>query len=32
MRNVRQLKGNKLAAVLATAEIGQLFYFAPKIM
>ena len=30
IRNVMQLKGNKLAAVLGTAEICQLFLFGNK--
>jgi hypothetical protein len=30
MRNVTQLKGNKLAAVLGTAEIYQPFYLEAK--
>jgi hypothetical protein len=30
MWNVKQLKGNKLAAVLGIAEICQLFYLAAK--
>jgi hypothetical protein len=30
MRNVKQLEGNKLAAVLGTAEICQRFYSAAK--